>query len=94
MYYTKQSAFLYFTCISDITTANRELQLSSLILNDYSERYTCQHEGKDKCLECGLEQEYWNRVEEGFQVTPSWHQGFLRDNGRYGFKCQVWHLCP
>ncbi|CAK9217940.1 unnamed protein product [Sphagnum jensenii] len=26
--------------------------------------------------------EYWNRVEEGFQVTPSWHQGFLRDNGR------------
>ncbi len=34
-------------------------------------------------MECGLEQEYWNRVEEGFQVTPSWHQGFLRDNGRY-----------
>lgn len=34
-------------------------------------------------MECGLEQEYWNRVEEGFQVTPTWHQGSLRDNGKW-----------
>ncbi|KAL2631964.1 hypothetical protein R1flu_016650 [Riccia fluitans] len=26
--------------------------------------------------------EFLDRVEEGFQVTPTWHQGFLRDNGR------------
>ena len=35
----------------------------------------------------GLEQEFLNRVEEGFQVTPTWHQGCIRDNGRY-----VWVL--
>ncbi|XP_024381013.1 probable tocopherol cyclase, chloroplastic [Physcomitrium patens] len=27
-------------------------------------------------------QEFVNRVEEGFQVTPTWHQGCLRDNGK------------
>ncbi|KAG6545849.1 hypothetical protein Mapa_012810 [Marchantia paleacea] len=26
--------------------------------------------------------EFLDRVEEGFQVTPTWHQGFLKDNGR------------
>ncbi|KAL2612320.1 hypothetical protein R1flu_024012 [Riccia fluitans] len=32
---------------------------------------------------CELEpEEFVNRVEEGFQVTPTWHQGFLRDNGQ------------
>ena len=35
----------------------------------------------------GLEQEFLNRIEEGFQVTPTWHQGCLCDNGRY-----VWVL--
>ncbi|XP_062218839.1 probable tocopherol cyclase, chloroplastic [Phragmites australis] len=27
-------------------------------------------------------QEFSNRVLEGFQVTPIWHQGFIRDDGR------------
>jgi hypothetical protein len=27
-------------------------------------------------------QEFSNRVLEGFQVTPTWHQGFIRDDGR------------
>lgn len=27
-------------------------------------------------------QEFRRRVEEGFQVTPIWHQGFIRDDGR------------
>ncbi|KAL3689831.1 hypothetical protein R1sor_016140 [Riccia sorocarpa] len=26
--------------------------------------------------------EFLERVDEGFQVTPTWHQGYLRDNGR------------
>ncbi|CAM6089266.1 unnamed protein product [Calypogeia fissa] len=26
--------------------------------------------------------EFWQRVEQGFQVTPTWHQGFVVDNGR------------
>lgn len=29
--------------------------------------------------------EFLNRVEEGFQVTPTWHQGSLRDNGRTSY---------
>lgn len=29
--------------------------------------------------------EFLNRVEEGFQVTPTWHQGSLRDNGRTNY---------
>jgi len=29
--------------------------------------------------------EFLNRVEEGFQVTPTWHQGFLRDNGKTNY---------
>ncbi|KAH9310671.1 hypothetical protein KI387_025706, partial [Taxus chinensis] len=28
-----------------------------------------------------IPQEFWQRVEEGFQVTPFWHQGFIRDDG-------------
>lgn len=31
----------------------------------------------------GLLQEFNRRVLEGFQVTPLWHQGFIRDDGRY-----------
>ncbi|KAF6995476.1 hypothetical protein CFC21_011970 [Triticum aestivum] len=27
-------------------------------------------------------QEFSNRVLEGYQVTPTWHQGFIRDDGR------------
>ena len=34
-----------------------------------------------------LEHEFLNRVEEGFQVMPTWHQGCLCDNGTY-----VWVL--
>lgn len=26
-------------------------------------------------------QEFWNSVDEGYQVTATWHQGCLRDNG-------------
>lgn len=29
-----------------------------------------------------LIQEFNRRVSEGFQVTPLWHQGFIRDDGR------------
>lgn len=30
-------------------------------------------------------QEFNRRVLEGFQVTPLWHQGFIRDDGRWTF---------
>lgn len=29
-----------------------------------------------------IPQEFWQTVEEGFQVTPFWHQGFICDDGR------------
>uniref|UniRef100_A0A7I4FDB0 Tocopherol cyclase n=1 Tax=Physcomitrium patens TaxID=3218 RepID=A0A7I4FDB0_PHYPA len=29
--------------------------------------------------------EFWDSVEEGYQVTPIWHQGCLRDNGSTDF---------
>jgi len=29
--------------------------------------------------------EFWDSVEEGYQVTPTWHQGSLRDNGQTDF---------
>lgn len=28
-------------------------------------------------------QEFNRKVVEGFQVTPLWHQGFIRDDGRF-----------
>lgn len=28
-------------------------------------------------------QEFNKKVVEGFQVTPLWHQGFIRDDGRF-----------
>jgi hypothetical protein len=31
----------------------------------------------------GLEQDFLYKVEQGFQVTPIWHQGFLCDDGGY-----------
>ncbi|KAG0622271.1 hypothetical protein M758_3G085900 [Ceratodon purpureus] len=33
--------------------------------------------------------EFWDSVEEGYQVTPTWHQGCLRDNGRTDFATTV-----
>lgn len=30
-------------------------------------------------------EEFWESVKEGYQVTPTWHQGCLRDNGRTDF---------
>lgn len=30
-------------------------------------------------------EEFCRRVEEGFQVTPIWHQGFIRDDGRSSY---------
>lgn len=30
-------------------------------------------------------EEFYRRVEEGFQVTPIWHQGFIRDDGRSSY---------
>jgi hypothetical protein len=33
-------------------------------------------------LTCCFAQEFSKRVLEGFQVSPLWHQGFIRDDGR------------
>lgn len=37
-------------------------------------------------------QDYNSRVLEGFQVSPIWHQGFIRDNERHGIQLEYSRL--
>lgn len=37
-------------------------------------------------------QEFSKRVLEGFQVTPIWHQGFIRDDGRHVISHLIFEL--
>mgnify|MGYP007076054289 CR=1 FL=1 len=40
---------------------------------------------------CVLEQDFLSKVEQGFQVTPFWHQGLLYDDGGYSMICDFWN---
>ena len=41
---------------------------------------------------CVLEQDFLSKVEQGFQVTPFWHQGLLYDDGGYSMICDIWNV--
>ncbi|KAL3683399.1 hypothetical protein R1sor_001421 [Riccia sorocarpa] len=65
--------FQYDKTVRNFWGSRHELALGHTFVPKYGKRPpNCELEGE----------EFLDRVEEGFQVTPTWHQGFLRDNGK------------